>query len=146
MNNLPSLFIRTDSEIELSPKVYQCPRLDALGFKPGEICEKLGVSNSWVSLTRKSPLYKQTVSQFEQEINEGAIRAKKMLLDQAPHAAEVAIGFLDDTEHPRMQKEIAVEILKGVGAVHTEEQGPRINIQINDSKLELIMQTLKEIR
>ncbi len=151
-NYLPSTFIQSTSidTLELAPKPYQAARLQALGFSPREVCEKLGVSASWFSVNAQSPLFKATVREFQLEYDEAARTAQRVITEAAPRAAEKLVKILDATDNPaispRLIKEVAVEVLKGSGAIKSESSSPQININLSDSKMNIILQTIREIK
>jgi transcriptional regulator with XRE-family HTH domain len=119
--------------------------LKALGFSQREISERLGISESRLSIIAKSPLFKLTVKKLESELDEGVRKSQRILAEAAPEAAETLVDIMRNKELQRLRKEASMDILRGAGAVRGEEK-PRLNINISDSKLELILQTLKEIK
>jgi transcriptional regulator with XRE-family HTH domain len=135
----------TPLDEDLPPKHYQAARLKALGFSQREISERLGISESRLSIVAKSPLFKLTVKKLESELDEGVRKSQRILAEAAPEAAETLVDIMRNKELQRLRKEASMDILRGAGAVRGEEK-PRLNINISDSKLELIMQTLKEIK
>ncbi len=150
---LPSTFIQTQSvdALELAPKPNQAARLTALGFSPREICEKLGVSASWYSINAQSPLFKAIVKEMRVEYDEAAKKAQRIVTNAAPKAAEVLVGILDKKEDDpsvsmRLRKEVAVEVLKGSGAIRESSESRGVTINLSDSKMNIILQTIKEIK
>ena len=135
----------TSLDEDLPPKHYQAARLKALGFSQREISERLGISESRLSIVAKSPLFKLTVKKLESELDEGVRKSQRILAEAAPEAAETLVDIMRNKELQRLRKEASMDILRGAGAVRGEEK-PRLNINISDSKLELILQTLKEIK
>ena len=135
----------TPLDEDLPPKHYQAARLKALGFSQREISERLGISESRLSIIAKSPLFKLTVKKLESELDEGVRKSQRILAEAAPEAAETLVDIMRNKELQRLRKEASMDILRGAGAVRGEEK-PRLNINISDSKLELILQTLKEIK
>jgi transcriptional regulator with XRE-family HTH domain len=130
---------------ELPPKHHQAARLKALGFSQREISQKLGISESRLSIIAGSGLFKLTVRKLESELDEGVTKAQRIMAEAAPEAAQTLVDIMQDKELQRLRKEASMDILRGAGAVRGEEK-PALTINISDSKLELIMQTLKEIK
>jgi hypothetical protein len=151
-NNLPSTFIQSQSvdSLELSPKPNQAARLTALGFTPREICEKLGVSAAWYSTNSKSPLFKAIVEEMRVEYDEAAKKAQSIITEKLPKAAEKLVEILESNDNPaispRLQKEVAVEMLKGERVLKGESSAPQIQIMLSDSKMNVILQTIREIK
>ena len=133
-------------EGELPPKHHQAARLISLGFSHREVGQKLGISEGRLSIIANSPLFKLVVRELERELDKGVEKAQHILAEAAPKAAEVLVGTLDEVEHPRLRKEAAVDVLKGVGATKGEGEKPSVTINISEAKLALIMQTLQEIK
>jgi transcriptional regulator with XRE-family HTH domain len=130
---------------DLPPKHHQAARLRSLGFSQREISKRLGISESRLSIIANSPLFKLTVKKLESELDEGVRKSQRILAEAAPEAAETLVSIMRDKELQRLRKEASMDILRGAGAVRGEEK-PSIEINISDSKLELILQTLKEIK
>jgi hypothetical protein len=130
---------------ELPPKHHQAARLRALGFSQREIAQKLQISESRLSIIANSPLFKLTVRKLESELDEGVKKSQRILAEAAPEAAEVLVETMRDREVKRLRKEASMDILRGAGAVRGEEK-PTLSINISDSKLALIVQTLKETK
>jgi hypothetical protein len=153
MDNLPSPFIQTQplDTLELAPKPNQAARLTALSFSPKEICEKLGVSASWLSVTKESPLFKAVVREYQAELDEAAKKAQSVITEALPKAAEKLVEILENKGDkpeisPRLQKEVAVEMLKGERVLKGESSAPQIQINLSDSKMNIILQTIREIK
>ncbi len=148
--NLPTDFIRTvpQTSMELSPKLAQAARLKALGMSGRQICEKLGMSESHLSLQSKAPLFKQIVADLQQEANEAVKIAQNTLIEAAPKAAERLVDLLDSVsakDAPRLLKEVSVDVLKGAGAIKTESASPQINISVSETKMNVILETIQQI-
>ena len=133
-------------EGDLPPKHHQAARLISLGFTQREVSGKLGISEGRLSVIANSPLFKMVVKQLGEELDRGVEKAQHILAEAAPKAAEVLVDTLDAKDHPRLRKEVAVDILKGVGATKGEGEKSSTTINISDAKLTLIMQTLREIK
>lgn len=145
---LPSTFVQTQAVLELPPKHNQLARLIALGWSKRAAAEKLGMGEGQVSVISRSPLFQSVVEELQSEIGKGVKRALDTLAEAAPRAADTLVNIM---EHPtngdqKLQKEASVEILKGAGALRNYEAAPGVTINISETKLNLILNTLKEIR
>ncbi len=150
MENKPvSQNINREVEIyqaEVPPRHNQLLRLIALGFNQRQCAEKLNMSESRVSIIVNTPLAKSIVKKYQNEINDGVAQAQMILMENSPEAALVLVDRMKDGENKRLQKESAVEILKGTRVIAGDKmEGQTINITINDTKMDLIMKTFQEL-
>jgi hypothetical protein len=148
METLPSVFVESKvaEQIELPPRHNQMARMAALGFSPKQICEKLDISSSQYTIVSQSPLFKAVVADYEKECD-GAVKvAQNILIEAAPKAAQKLVDTMDVEGAYRLNKEAAHDVLKGVGAIRQEIDVRSVVINIDEKKLTLINQTLKELK
>ena len=142
----PELYIE-NPEAELPSKHHMIARLDALGFTPTEICRKLEIANGTFYAVSKSPLYKLIVKRLKNELDKATTKALNVLIEAAPEASEKIVHLMRRGESERTQKECAIDILKGTGTIHADDKGAdAVYINISDSKIALIINTLKELK
>ena len=148
MDNLPTTFIQTQPQDELSlpPKLHQAARLMSLGFKNREICEKLGMSESHLSIVSKSPLFKDVVHTLMNELDDAAKLAQTVLVESAPKAAEVLVDIMRTTQHDGLKRLVALDLLKGSGAIKSESSSPSIVVNLTENKMNIILETIQQIR
>ena len=135
-----------EQQLELQPRHNQIARLTALGWNHRQIAEKLGMSETQISVVSRSPLFKSVVEEISRGIETGVKRALDTLAEAAPKAADKLVDILDAPQDQRMAKEVAVEILKASGASRNHDSPVGVTVNINEAKLNLILTTLKEIR
>lgn len=147
-NNLPSTFIQTQShtELDLPPKQHQAARLKALGFKNREICEKLGMSESHLSIISNSPLFKSVVKELGEELDDASKVAQDILIEASPEAADNLVKIMRDTDHKGLQRLVALDILKGSGTIKTDITKPQIVVNLTENKMNIILETINQIR
>ena len=146
--NLPTPFVATEARLELPPKHNQLARLIALGWSKRAAAEKLGMGEGQVSVITRSPLFQAVVADFQKDIDLGVKKALGALSEAAPRAAEKLIEIMERPQNNDqvLQKAASVEILKGAGAFRTVEAPTAVTVNISEAKLNLIMNTLKEIK
>lgn len=134
----------------LSPRLYQAARLIAFGFKNRQVCQKLNISESHLSKVSHTPLFKATVKQLMDELNTAPKAAQEILMEASPQAAETIVEIMNTKDNPaispRLRKEAAMDVLKGAGVVKSESTTPEININISEQKVNLILETIEQIR
>ena len=142
-----------DKNIELAPRHNQIARMYAFGFSQREISERLGMGQAHLSIICNTPLFKQVVKEMQGKMNEGLVTAQNILMEASPKAAEILVEVLENVGSPagiemspRMAKEVALDVLRSSGAAKTADSGPKIIVEINEKKMELIFTTLKELR
>ena len=134
-------------EAELPSKHHMAARLDALGFSKREISKKLEMSESSLWAISKSPLFKSVVRRIKGELDKSTTKAYNMLVEAAPKASETIIKIMTTSENERLQREAAMDILKGTSVVKSEDRGSgSLTLNISDSKIALIVNTLKELK
>lgn len=135
-----------NGELQLQPKLHQAARLKALGFRNREICEKLDMSESHLSVVSKSPLFISVVKGLMEEMDDATKVAQQTLVEAAPEAAEKLVEIMRDTEHQGLKRLVALDVLKGSGAIKTESTSPHIVVNLTENKMNIILDTIKEIR
>lgn len=133
-------------ELELSPKLHQAARLKALGFSGREICEKLGMSESHLSVVSKSPLFIAVVKDLSNELDEATKVAQSTLVEAAPEAAEELVKIMQKTDHVGLKRLVCLDVLKGSGAIKTESTTPHVIVNLTENKMNIILETIKEIK
>ena len=134
-------------EAELPYKHHMAARLNALGFSNREISKKLEMSESSLWMISKSPLFKSVVKRIKGDLDKATTKAYNLLVEAAPKASEVIIKIMTDSGNERLQKEAAVDILKGTSVILHEDRGSGgLTLNISDSKIALIVNTLKELK
>jgi hypothetical protein len=136
----------SNESLELPPKHNQMARLIALGFNYKDTAERVGVTPDRVGAIAKSPLFKSVVRQIQSELDQSVKTAQNTLIEAAPKAAEKLINIMDTSKNERLQKECANDILKGVGATRETRVEGGIHIEINENKMDLIINTLRELK
>lgn len=146
----PELYLNSNElieEAELPSKHHMAARLDALGFSKREISKKLDMSESTIWAISKSPLFKSVVRRIKEDLDKSTTKAYNLLVEAAPKASETIIRIMNDSENERLQKEAAVDILKGTSVIlHEDKSGSGLTLNISDSKIALIINTLKELK
>jgi len=135
-----------DEKLELPPKLNQAARMKSLGFSNKDICEKLGISDSHLSIQSKSPLFMSVVKELREELDEATKVAQKVLIESAPRAAEKLVTMLETTEHNGLRRLLALDILRGSGAIKSESSSPQINITLSENKMNVILETINQIK
>jgi len=148
INNLPSTFIQTQvqTELELPPKLHQAARLKALGFKHREICEKLGMSESHLSIVSQSPLFKSVVKDLGEELDEATKVAQDILVEASPEAAEKLVAIMQTTQHDGLKRLVALDVLRGSGTIKTDITKPQVIVNLTENKMNIILETIQQIR
>ena len=148
MNNLPSTFIQTQvqTELELPPKLHQAARLKALGFKHREICEKLGMSESHLSIVSQSPLFKSVVKDLGEELDEATKVAQDILVEASPEAAEKLVEIMRTTQHDGLKRLVTLDVLRGSGTIKTDITKPQVIVNLTENKMNIILETIQQIR
>ena len=147
-NTLPSMFIlsQPQTELELPPKLHQAARLKALGFRHREICEKLSMSESHLSIVSQSPLFKAVVKELGEELDEATKVAQDVLVEAAPEAAEKLVDIMRTTQHEGLKRLVTLDVLRGSGTIKTDVTKPQIVVNLTENKMNIILETLREIR
>jgi len=135
-----------ETKLELAPKLNQAARMKSLGFSNKEICDKLGISDSHLSIQSKSPLFLSVVKELREELDEATKVAQKILIESAPQAAEKLVNMLESTEHQGLKRLLALDILRGSGAIKNESSTPQINITLSETKMNVILETINQIK
>ncbi len=101
-----------------------------------------------VSIISRSPLFQSVVEEFTRGIDKGVKKALNTLAEAAPRAANALVEIMENPQNgdQKIKKEASVEILKGAGASRSYEAPVGVTINISETKLNLILATLKEIR
>ncbi len=148
IDNLPSTFIQTQvqTELELPPKLHQAARLKALGFRHREICEKLGMSESHLSIVSQSPLFKSVVKDLGEELDEATKVAQDILVEASPEAAEKLVAIMRETDHKGLQRLVALDVLRGSGTIKTDITKPQVIVNLTENKMNIILETIQQIR
>ena len=148
LNNLPSTFIQTQvqTELELPPKLHQAARLKALGFKHREICEKLGMSESHLSIVSQSPLFKSVVKDLGEELDEATKVAQDILVEASPEAAEKLVEIMRTTQHDGLKRLVTLDVLRGSGTIKTDVTKPQVIVNLTENKMNIILETIQQIR
>ena len=148
IDNLPSTFIQTQvqTELELPPKLHQAARLKALGFKHREICEKLGMSESHLSIVSQSPLFKSVVKDLGEELDEATKVAQDILVEASPEAAEKLVAIMQTTQHDGLKRLVALDVLRGSGTIKTDITKPQVIVNLTENKMNIILETIQQIR
>ncbi len=134
-------------EAELPSKHHMAARLDALGFSKREISKKLDMSESSLWAISKSPLFKSVVRRLKEDLDKSTTKAYNLLVEAAPRASETIIKIMDTSENERLQKEAAVDILKGTSVIlHEDKSVGGLTLNISETKIALIVNTLKELK
>lgn len=134
-------------EAELPSKHHMAARLDALGFSRREISKKLEMSESSLFSISKSPLFKSVVKRIKIDLDKSTTKAYNLLVEAAPKASEVVIKIMNESDNERLKKEAAIDILKGTSVILHEDRGNGgLTLNISDSKIALIVNTLKELK
>ena len=134
------------NQLELPAKLHQAARLKALGFSGREICEKLGMSESHLSVVSKSPLFIAVVKDLSNELDEATKVAQTTLVEAAPEAAEKLVGIMRTTEHKGLERLVCLDVLKGSGAIKTESTSPHVVVNLTENKMNIILETIQQIR
>jgi hypothetical protein len=135
-----------NGELYLQPKLHQAARLKALGFRNREICEKLDMSESHLSVVSNSPLFISVVKGLMEEMDEATKIAQQTLIEAAPEAAEKLVDIMRSTQHEGLKRLVTLDVLKGSGAIKTESTSPHVTVNLTENKMNIILDTIKEIR
>jgi len=127
-------------------KHHLLARLIALGFSYREAAERLGLSEGRVRAIASSPLFKKVTKDLLVEMDQSVKKAQNILVEASPKAAETIVDIMEKSNSERLRKEAAMDVLRGANVVKNEGAKPQIIINISDSKLSLIQQTIKEMK
>lgn len=137
----------------LNPRYQQIQDLCMLGYKPGEIAEKLGMSLSWVSTILNAPNFQHQLSirqaKHIDELDTDIIRTKKEAVDElkenALKAAQKMVNLLDSSKEETILK-AASDILDRVGpAKKSGSEGSNNTVIMIDTKMANIIQESLEM-
>ena len=134
------------TELELPPKLHQAARLKALGFRHREICEKLGMSESHLSIVSNSPLFKAVVKELSEELDDATKVAQEVLVEASPEAAEKLVTIMQTTQHEGLKRLVALDVLKGSGTIKTDITKPQIIVNLTENKMNVILETINQIK
>jgi hypothetical protein len=134
------------NQLELAPKLHQAARLKALGFSHREICEKLNMSESHLSIVSKSPLFISVVKGLSEDLDDATKVAQQTLVEASPEAAEKLVGIMQSTQHEGLKRLVCLDVLKGSGAIKTESTSPQITVNLTENKMNVILETIQKIR
>jgi len=134
------------TELELPPKLHQAARLKALGFRHREICEKLGMSESHLSIVSNSPLFKAVVKELSEELDDATKVAQEVLVEASPEAAEKLVTIMQTTQHEGLKRLVALDVLKGSGTIKTDITKPQIIVNLTENKMNIILETINQIK
>jgi len=143
---MAELYSNNTNQLNLSPKLHQAARLKALGFSGREICERLGMSESHLSIVSKSPLFLSVVKDLASELDDATKVAQTTLVEASPEAAEKLVKIMNETEHEGLKRLVCLDVLKGSGAIKSESSTPQVIVNLTENKMNIILSTIKEIR
>lgn len=133
------------SDLAVAPRHHQIARLTALGFSSGHICGVMAMTIPALNAVRCSPLFKSVVKSLQIGQDEKVMKAREVLIDSAPKAAEVKVGLLE-SESEKIRGDTSSDILKGLGVTREDERDRGVTVNIAGEKMDLIFNTIMEIR
>ena len=132
---------------KLSARHKQAARLLVSGYSQREVSERIGMSEAHLSVVVSSPPFQEEVKRLEGELNQCVIKAQNILIEAAPDAAQVKVDIMKNSESERLKSDVASDILKGVGVLHTEKtEPPHITLNLSQERWELLITTFEEVR